>query len=116
VADCNVKNCPKSATEIVETTVEGGPLMQAAACATHALEIRAGARFMYGENHELLMGEDLPLDLVTYKVRNDGHGVTIELSLGRGPEVRQKVSFRAEPGFRFGRPGDLFAGPSGTTK
>ncbi|MBD8517070.1 hypothetical protein [Plantibacter sp. CFBP 8804] len=110
--DCSVQNCGRTATEIVATNVEGSPYTETVTCPEHALEIRAGAAFIVGEKQELVMGDNLPLELVTYRVKFDPHGLIFTLSLGRGPEVQQVVQFRTGSDFRFGEPGDLFAGPT----
>jgi hypothetical protein len=103
---CIVEKCEQDAVEVVDLGTETGPGLEFAVCSDHALDLRAGATYEL-RDRVLLMGDDLPLELVDWSAESNLGGITFHLKLGRGPQVQQEVSFRARDGFRFGYEDDF---------
>jgi hypothetical protein len=109
MSDCDVQGCGRQAVEIVRLNSEDEPLMETSVCVEHALDLRAGGDFEFGERREILMGDSLPLQLVSYTISDDMAGQTIVLMLGRGPEIAQRVTMRVAADFVMGTPDDAWA-------
>lgn len=106
MSECRVKGCALDAVEVVELNEADGPLLETAVCGVHALDLRAGGKFQFGERGTILMGDSLPLELVDYSIREDGAGQTVTLHLGRGPEITRTVEMRVSSDFVLGDPDD----------
>jgi hypothetical protein len=106
MSECSVVGCANPAVEVVNLNDEGGPLMEALVCTDHALDLRAGGSFQFGERSEILMGDSLPLELVNVTIADDGAGQTVTLQLGRGPQITQTIAMRVGKDFIIGNRDD----------
>lgn len=94
---CSVKGCDDPMQAVFE--IPDVPLrMELGVCMFHHAALMADEPWMLEDGHgDVLMGEDLPLDVIEWSVsKTVGHDV-ITFALGRDDIERQRVSFRIDP-------------------
>lgn len=102
MAACQVANCTNPAKHVVDIRPGGDyPVLQRALCADHYNDFRIGGK-MADDNGQLLMGDQLPYEIVGLQQHEDVHGTTVTLQLGRPPQVLQTVNFRVGKDFVIG--------------
>lgn len=93
---CSVKGCDEPATDAFQ--LQDAPLLEAAVCTFHNTALMAGEPWELENGYgALLMGDDLPLDLITWSETRTVGSSIITLDLGRDGIKQRAVSFRSDP-------------------
>jgi hypothetical protein len=93
---CSVKGCDYPSTEAFELL--DAPLLEAAVCTFHHTALMAGEPWALEDGiGALLMGDDLPVDLIDWSETRTVGSSVITFKLGRDGIERQTISFRADP-------------------